>query len=351
MGSRFCRAMRVMTILVGISFTTAIASQADQLFSNGPVTSIPGGGPGNTGASRLQTSIGMTTLGFNADFAGSSVRALAEDFTVPAPGWHLTRLTFYAYQTSSGQASTLNDLRFVIMNGRPDLPGAAIVAGNPAVNSLSSTLFSQIYRDSEQWSSVDFRPIMTAVANVNISLPPGKYWIVWAIAGTMADGPWAPPLNIPGQPVTGNALQLCTCSGWGPATDTGTSAQQGFPFDIDGTLLTAPSLSVTPNSPTLSAGQRLTLTASLTGGSGSAVDAYVLLDVPGLGTFSITQGSLLPGTVPLARGIVPFAFSGVLLDITLPPVPLGTYTVRSLLTLPGTTTPVSSNQSTFAVVP
>lgn len=75
MGSRFCRAMRVMTILLGISFTTAIASEADQLFSNGPVASLPSGGPGGAPVSRLQSSLGMTSLGFNVDFGTSSIRA------------------------------------------------------------------------------------------------------------------------------------------------------------------------------------------------------------------------------------------------------------------------------------
>ncbi len=192
---------------------------------------------------------------------------------------------------------------------------------------------------------------MTAVANVNISLPPGEYWMVWAIAGAMSDGPYAPPLTIPNQPITGNALHLCTCNpGWAPARDTGTRAQQGFPFEIEGTTLSAPSLTVASSKPTLRFGDRLTLTATLTAGGGSGpVDAYVLLDIPGGGTFSITFNGVVPGVVPLARGVVPFNFSGVLLDITLPPVPEGTYGVRSMLTLPGTTTPVSSNQTSFTV--
>lgn len=353
MGSRFCRAMRVIAILVGISFTTAVASEADQLFSNGPLASLPSGGPGGSPVSRLQSSLGMTSLGFNVDFGASSVRALAEDFTVPAPGWHITKVTVYAYQTDSGVTPALNDMRLVIMNGRPDLPGTAIVAGNPAVNVLSSTSFTNVFRDSEDNAGGSRRPIMAAVANVNLALGPGTYWMVWALASSLADGPWAPPINIAGNATSGNALQLCTCSGWGPAVDGGTNTQQGFPFLLEGTGAgaTAPSLIVTPNSATLRAGQRLALAASLAGGSGSPVDAYVLLDVPGVGTFSVTLGGVLPGTVPLARGIVPFTFSGVLLDITLPPVPLGTYTVRSLLTVPGTLTPVSSSQSTFAVVP
>jgi len=351
MSTRVCWAMRTMAILIASVFATAAASEADQLFTNGPLANVPGGGFGGADASRLQTSLGMTSLGFNVDFGGNSVRALAEDFTVPAPGWHLTKVTVYAYQTDSGLTPRLTDMRLVIMNGRPDLPGTAIVGGNPAVNALSSASFTNVLRDSEQNAGLNRRPIMAAVANVNISLGPGTYWMVWALASSFADGPWAQPLNIAGATTTGNALQLCTCSGWGPALDGGTNTQQGFPFVLDGNLATAPSFNVTPNSATLRAGERLALAAALTGGSGAPVDAYVLLDVPGIGTFSVTLGGIVPGTVPLARAFVPLNFSGVLLDITLPQVPLGVYNVRSLLTQPGAGTPVSSSQSNFTVVP
>ncbi len=122
MSIRGCRAMRTMTFLVAIVLVTAVASEADQLFTNGAVTSVPGGGPGGTHASRLQNSLGMTTLGYGVDFADGTPSALAEDFKVTGPGWHITRPTFYGYQTSSGTTSTLKDLRFVIFNGRPDLP-------------------------------------------------------------------------------------------------------------------------------------------------------------------------------------------------------------------------------------
>ena len=45
--------------------------------------------------------LGMTSLGFNAKLNGSSIRGVADDFTVPASGWNLTRITVFAYQTDS----------------------------------------------------------------------------------------------------------------------------------------------------------------------------------------------------------------------------------------------------------
>ena len=51
----------------------------------------------------------------------------------------------------------------------------------------------------------------------------------------MASGPWAPPLTTLGTTVTGDGLQLDPGTAvWGPATDAGSAAAQGFPFVVTG---------------------------------------------------------------------------------------------------------------------
>ena len=80
------------------------------------------------------------------------------------------------------------------------------------------------------------RPIMTVVANINIALSPGTYWLDWSIEGILTSGPWVPPITILGQTTTGTGLQHLS-SGWGPAVDIATSAQQGLPFVIEGALI------------------------------------------------------------------------------------------------------------------
>ena len=205
---------------------------------------MPGGGAGGADASRLQNALGMTSLGFSARVNGSSIHAVADDFTVPASGWNISRITVFAYQTDSPPTSTLTDLRLLIFNGPPDLPTSAMVYGNPAANVLASTGFTNVYRDSQQNPGLTRRPIMSAVANVNVFLPGGTYWLVWGLAGQLSDGPWIPPVTIPGQATTGNGLQLCTCSGWGPALDGGSNTRQAFPFVIDGTVAGAAGLDV-----------------------------------------------------------------------------------------------------------
>ena len=77
------------------------------------------------------------------------------------------------------------------------------------------------------------RPIMTAVGAVNTVLPAGTYWVDWQIGGTLASGPWIPPVTILGQTTTGNSLQFTT-TGWAALTDTGTLTPQGLPFIVEG---------------------------------------------------------------------------------------------------------------------
>ncbi len=64
-----------------------------------------------------------------------------------------------------------------------------------------------------------------------VTLPAGTYWVEYQFGGTLASGPWAPPVSIVGQTTTGNALQK-TSTGWAAAVD-GTFPQ-GVPFLIFG---------------------------------------------------------------------------------------------------------------------
>ncbi len=340
-----------LALSVGISLVAARAGEAAQLYSNGPLASVPGGGAGGMDASRLQTNLGMRTLGLGIDFASGTLRAVADDFTVPSPGWNVTRIIVYGYQADSGFLSSLNDLRLVIMNGPPNGP-AAVVFGNPAVNVLASTSFTNVFRDEQASPGGSRRPIMSASANVNVFLRPGTYWLVWALGGRLSNGPFVPPITIPGQLTTGNALWLN--GGWIAARDSGTNTQQGLPFTIEGNLPggtgPGPTLTVATNGTTFRAGNPFVLSATLTAGP-SLVDAYVIFDLPGGATMSLTPGGIVPGVVPYARGFTPFNFSGVLLNMPMPAAPPGTYGVRAFLSIPTTTSPASPiSQIAFSIV-
>ena len=168
------------------------AARAQQLYSNGPLASVPGAGANGADASRLQNILGMTTLGFSAKINGTFINAVADDFTVPAGGWNISRITVFAYQTDSSLASSLIDLRMLIFDGPPDLPTSHVVFGNPAINVLAATSFTNVYRDSQSNPGSSRRPIMSAAANVNASLPAGT-------TGSSGDSPvhWATVRSCP----------------------------------------------------------------------------------------------------------------------------------------------------------
>ena len=96
------------------------ANSAAILFDNGPLTTNPGGGAGGANASAVQTALGLTTYGFG--HAITSGFRMADDFTVPAGGWNISTITFYAYQTGSTTTTTINNVNLRIWNG---VPGAA----------------------------------------------------------------------------------------------------------------------------------------------------------------------------------------------------------------------------------
>ena len=101
---------------------------------------------------------------------------------------------------------------------------------------MNSTIWTNIYRVSETSSGSTDRAIMAVVADININLPIGTYWLDWQVTGSESfSGPYAPPITITGQATTGNALQYYPSVGtWNPVNDGSTLTQQGFPFIIDG---------------------------------------------------------------------------------------------------------------------
>ncbi len=207
------------------------------LYDNGPLVTHPGGGAGGADASALQTTLGLNTIGFGHQFATGN--RMADDFTVTdAAGWQVDSITFFAYQTGSTTTSTLTGLYVQIWSGAPNA-GGSVVWGDLTTNRLASTTWSNIYRVTDTTLTDTIRPIMASVATIGTTLAPGTYWLDWMTDGSLASGPWAPPISIVAQTTTGNALQYTTSSGaWGPAIDGGTGTpQQGMPFIIAGEVV------------------------------------------------------------------------------------------------------------------
>lgn len=206
------------------------------LWDNGSLVNSPGTGSGGADESLLQdTSLGMQTFGFAHATSGSF--RVADDFTVPAGGWNISDITFFAYQTGSTTTSTMTTLHLQIWNGVPGDVGSSVVWGDLTTNRLAQTTWSGIYRGQESLPGATNRPIMANVVNVNTTLAPGTYWLDWRTGGSLGSGPWAPPVTIDGQTATGNARQFDGTT-WSALTDVGA---QGLPFIIEAAI-TVPTL-------------------------------------------------------------------------------------------------------------
>ncbi len=203
-------------------------------FDNGPLVTHPGGGAGGADDSRVQnTSLSMTTLGFANQ--GASGNRMADDFTIPAgQSWTIQTITFFAYQTGSTTTSPISAANLQIWNGPPDNAGSSVVWGDLVTDRMVSSAWTNIYRSSETSPAGTLRPVMAVVVGVNATFPEGTYWVDYMPFGSASySGPWAPPVTILGQTVTGNAKQYFS-SAWQEATDGGTGAAQGLPFIIEG---------------------------------------------------------------------------------------------------------------------
>ncbi|CAN5465251.1 hypothetical protein BH10BAC5_BH10BAC5_11860 [soil metagenome] len=179
----------------------------------------------------------MTTLG--AGHALSALIRVADDFVVPAGGWKIDSIYFYAYQTGSTLTSTMTSVNFQIWNGVPGAPGSVVVFGDTTTNRMTRTSFSNIYRNSDSANTT--RPVMLNVVGLGtgVVLPPGTYWIDWQTGGTLASGPWVPPISITGVTTTGNARQKIA-GAWADLIDAGSTTAQGLPFILHGTSITPP---------------------------------------------------------------------------------------------------------------
>ena len=204
------------------------------LFDNGPFVTNPGAGFGGADASAVQTALGVSGYGFG--HAISSGFRVADDFTVPAGGWTINAITFYAYQTGSTTTTTINNINLRIWDGVPGAPGSNIVFGDTTTNRLASSSSTNAYRVADYDMLGDTRPIMASAATVGTNLGAGTYWLDWQSGGTLGSGPWAPPVTIAG--TTGkpgaNGMQF-NGSAWGPLVDTIAGTAQDLPFVIDGT--------------------------------------------------------------------------------------------------------------------
>lgn len=269
-----------------------------EIYSNGPWITATGTGPGGADLSTLQGNLGMTTIG--AGHALTAEIRVADDFVVPAGGWTLNCVVLYAYQTGSSTTSTITAVNVRIWDGPPGAMGSNIVFGDTTTNRMTATAWTNAYRVTDTTLTNTTRPVMAQTVNLGgVTLAAGTYWLDWQSDGTLASGPWVPPITIVGQTVTGNAQQIIGAAGtWATINDGGSLTAQGLPFLLLGPAGT-PTLSLsstTVDFGSVVSGQTAngTLTLSNTGTAGLSITAIGAASAP----FTATGGTC--GATPIS---------------------------------------------------
>lgn len=193
------------------------------LWDNGPVTDVVG-----PPALSVITAPG-TLFGAGAQGGGTN-NSVADDFTVGAGGWNVNQLTFFMYQTGAASAFTFTGVNYQIVSNNADpISWTAAVPGNGGLVG---------YRVTATTLGDTNRAIFALTVPVALSLTPGNYFLRWQATGSLASGPWQPPVvpSVAG----GNSTQSLTGGVYNPLIDTGSSVQLELPFRIDGTVAPAP---------------------------------------------------------------------------------------------------------------
>jgi len=212
----------LLTLAAAAAAISAGAAQAAELYNNGPVV--------NSSGKSILTSP-ATTLGLgNQTSVGNSV---ADDFTIAAgSSWNISSLDFFGYQTGS-TSFTFQQATWAIHLG--DANTGTIVASG--VTSLTNGGL-QGYRVTATTLTNTQRGIYKAQADVtDFTLGAGHYWLSWSLTGSLASGPWQPPVS---DGRTGNAQQAVTNGAFATWTDAGSGLTAELPFVINGVAAAVP---------------------------------------------------------------------------------------------------------------
>jgi hypothetical protein len=201
-----------MRIFLSLPLLCATVTAQGLIYSNGPVVTHPGAGPGGSDVSLLEPALNHDIFGFGHSIAANI--SLAEDFH--SCGMAISAIEFYAYQTNSGTTPSINDVRVRILDGDPSTGGSPnVVFGDTTTNRFGSARFSNIYRMAAPIAGNTARPVMKVTVDITnggvnppLVLAPGVFWMEWQMGGNAAlTGPWCPPIAVVGQLVPGNARQ------------------------------------------------------------------------------------------------------------------------------------------------
>ena len=166
------------------------------LYDNGPLVTNPGAGAGGADASAVQTAVLQSTYGFGHQTTGLTGSPTTSP-SRPAAG---TSAPSPSTPTRPDRRRPRRSTTSTCGSGTASARVGSVVFGDTSTNRLAGSSWSNIYRtlDTESLAHRN-RPIMADVVTVNTTLPAGTYWLDWQSGGTLASGPWAPPVTLVGQ--------------------------------------------------------------------------------------------------------------------------------------------------------
>ena len=193
------------TVLFCLTFVAKSQQLINGNLSTGALNGLSVQAPSGYTWSEIQN--GNNTLGY-VGTAGTYL--LADDFTV-CSNWTLSKITLYAYVTTSSTltSSPFNDLRLAIYNGDPQVGGSSIVYGSLSTNVYQSSFRANVYRVAN--STTDYtRELWKIEFNLSYAIAPGTYWLAYSLGNTLSLASNVPPSTVVGSltQIGNNAKQL-----------------------------------------------------------------------------------------------------------------------------------------------
>lgn len=221
---------------VNVSWNVPSPAKADMVFTNGPVISHPGQGYGGGDVSAMME--GSELIGFigNQELNNS----IADEFTLTGTT-QIDSIQFYTIQTLVADPSpgaNVKEIYIQIYDGAPNA-GGQVIWGDMTTDRKKQVIFPNYYRAPEDDLTNNGRPIMRTTALIGTSLEPGTYWLEVTVTSIIPTGAPQnarivfPPVTIPGQTSTGNAL-LKVGGVWQDMIDPDTNGHCGLPMDFFG---------------------------------------------------------------------------------------------------------------------
>lgn len=219
-----------MKTLAILAMATVSAGAFAQLWDQGDIVNVPGGHTNGGDLSQLEnTPVVENIFGYGAQTTANNV--MADDFTVGSGGWIVNKLTFWAYQTGA-TAPSITNVSWAI--------GAAPTT--TLTNTAVTATFTNVYRvTSTDFSGTTRRLQKVEVTGLNINLSAGVHFLSFNFAGTLASGPWAPPLPTSNAVFGQNARQAIGNGAFNQVfVDAGATTGADLAFQIHGTEVPEP---------------------------------------------------------------------------------------------------------------